>query len=79
MLNKPYLDVDAWGRVYVTDPEGYRVAVFATDGALLATFGQYGYDPSSFTLPTGIQVDGEGRIYVSDSDGQRVMRFVPLP
>jgi hypothetical protein len=79
VLNKPYLAVDGQGRVYITDPEGYLVIVYSNEGELLATFGQYGYDNASFTLPTGIDVDAEGYIYVTDTDGQRVIRFEPLP
>jgi DNA-binding beta-propeller fold protein YncE len=79
VLNKPYLAVDPQGRVYVTDPEGYLVIVFNREGELVATFGQYGFDQQSFTLPTGIDVGAEGHIYVTDTDGQRVMRFEPLP
>ncbi len=67
------------GRVYVTDPEGYLVIAFSNTGPLLATFGQYGYDESSITLPTGIDVDPQGYLYVTDTDGQRVIKFEPLP
>jgi hypothetical protein len=45
----------------------------------LATFGSYGFDDGSFSLPTGIDVDAEGYIYVTDTDGQRVIKFWPLP
>jgi sugar lactone lactonase YvrE len=79
VVNKPFLAVDDAGRVYITDPEGYRVSVFSTEGDLIATFGSYGFDDASFSLPTGIDVDAEGYIYVTDTDGQRVMRFEPLP
>jgi DNA-binding beta-propeller fold protein YncE len=79
VVNKPYLAVDSLGRVYVTDPEGYRVAVFSSEGDLLATFGSYGFDENSFSLPTGIDVDAGGYIYVTDTDSQRVMKFEPLP
>jgi DNA-binding beta-propeller fold protein YncE len=79
VVNKPYLAVDGQERVYVTDPEGYRVAVFGSEGDLLATFGLYGYDDNSFSLPTGIDVDVAGSIYVADADGQRVIKFEPLP
>jgi DNA-binding beta-propeller fold protein YncE len=65
--------------VYIADPEGYRVSVFSAQGDLVATFGSYGFDDGSFSLPTGIDVDGGGNIYVTDTDGQRVMRFEPLP
>ncbi len=84
VVNKPYLVVEdrdgtSAVRVYITDPEGYLVTVFGGEGDLLATFGGYGYDETSFSLPTGIDVDAEGYIYVSDTDGQRVMKFEPLP
>jgi DNA-binding beta-propeller fold protein YncE len=79
VVNKPYLAVDGQGRVYLTDPEGYRVAVFDHEGELQATFGRYGFDQDSFSLPVGIAVDAEGTIYVSDTDGQRIIRFEPLP
>jgi uncharacterized protein (TIGR03663 family) len=79
VVNKPYLAVDGEGRVYITDPEGYRVAVFSGEGELLATFGRYGFDEASFSLPTGIDVDDAGSIYVADTDGHRVIKFEPLP
>jgi uncharacterized protein (TIGR03663 family) len=79
VVNKPYLAVDETGQVYITDPEGYRVAVFDSEGNLQATFGRYGFDERSFSLPTGIDVDASGYIYVTDTDGHRVMKFAPLP
>jgi len=78
VVNKPYLAAKG-GRVYVTDPEGYRVLVFDQEGKFLATFGEYGYDASSFALPIGIALDAEGNIYVVDSANHRVMKFAPLP
>jgi DNA-binding beta-propeller fold protein YncE len=77
VVNKPYLAV-AGNRVYVTDPEGYRVLVFDTDGKFVATFGEYGFDSKTFALPTGIAVDGEGNVYVTDSANHRVMKFAPM-
>ena len=77
VVNKPYLAVGG-GRVYVTDPEGYRVLVFDQDGEFVATFGEYGFDSKTFALPTGIAVDGEGNVYVTDSANHRVMKFGPV-
>jgi uncharacterized protein (TIGR03663 family) len=77
VVNKPYLAV-AGNRVYVTDPEGYRVLVFDQNGEFVATFGEYGFDSKTFSLPTGIAVDGEGNIYVIDSANHRVMKFAPV-
>ncbi|MFQ5811810.1 MAG: flippase activity-associated protein Agl23 [Anaerolineae bacterium] len=77
VVNKPYLAA-AEGRVYVTDPEGYRVLVFDQGGEFVATFGEYGFDSKSFSLPTGIAVDGDGNVYVIDSANHRVMKFAPM-
>jgi sugar lactone lactonase YvrE len=81
--NKPYLAVDAQGRVYATDPEGYRVLVFNTDGQCLATWGDFGADNTAFALASGIAVDAQGNVYVTDAvkDDQandRVMKFPAL-
>jgi len=77
VVNKPYLAA-AGGRVYVTDPEGYRVLVFDQDGEFVATFGEYGFDNKTFALPMGVAVDGEGNVYVTDSANHRVMKFAPI-
>jgi uncharacterized protein (TIGR03663 family) len=82
--NKPFLAVDEQSRVYVTDPENYRVLAFDAAGNFLAMWGDYGFDPTTFNLPLGIAVDAAGNIYVTDSgseeDGnQRVLKFPPLP
>ena len=74
---KPYLDVDADGYVYVTDPGHYRVLVFDNLGNYVLSFGQYGFDQQSFALPTGIAIAGDGSIYVADSHGARVLVFDP--
>jgi uncharacterized protein (TIGR03663 family) len=79
VVNKPALAVDKErGIVYAVDPENYRVLAFKPDGTFVATFGVYGNDPASFTLPTGIAVDPSGQIYVADGDAHRIMVFPPL-
>ncbi|NOZ28946.1 MAG: TIGR03663 family protein [Chloroflexi bacterium] len=76
IVNKPYLAVDSSaGLVYATDPEGYRVLVFDTEGNFRATFGQYGSDAQSFALPNGIAVDAAGNVYVADADNHRILVF----
>jgi uncharacterized protein (TIGR03663 family) len=77
VVNKPYLAASG-DRVYVTDPEGYRVLVFDQSGEFVATFGEYGFDSKSFSLPTGVAVDGEGNVYITDSANHRVMKFAPV-
>jgi uncharacterized protein (TIGR03663 family) len=76
--NKPFLAADHQGHIFVTDPEGYRVLEFTTNGEFIHTWGDYGIDTSSFGLATAISVDKEGRIWVSDAANNRLMRF-PMP
>ena len=73
--NKPYVALDAQGRVYVTDPEGYRVLVFDRDGVFLTMWGDYGTDNSAFGLASGMAVDKSGNIYVTDAGNHRLMKF----
>ncbi len=79
MVNKPFVAIDpARGILYATDPEGYRVLAFGLDGKFRATWGLYGNDAQSFSLPTGIQAGPDGKVYVADGDANRVMVFPPL-
>ena len=75
--NKPYTAVDSSGRIYVTDPEGYRVLIFNDFGDYLARFGSFGADVNSFGLPNGIAIDAEDNIYVADATNNRVLKFPP--
>ena len=76
--NKPYLAIDAEGRVYVTDPEGYRVLVFDQTGQYLGRFGQFGVGLDGFGLPNGIRTDSAGNIYVVDSGNSRILKYSAL-
>jgi sugar lactone lactonase YvrE len=73
--NKPYISVAPDGHVFATDPEGYRVLEFTSDGQFVQTWGAYGTDASSFGLASGIAVDAQGHVWVSDSANNRVLRF----
>lgn len=75
IVNKPYLAVDSNGRLYVTDPEGYRVLIFNTGGQYLGRFGAFGTDLSTFGLPQGIAIDSQNAVYVVDSANSRVLKF----
>ena len=57
---------------------GTKVLVIHEQGQVVATFGLYGFDSLSFSLPAGIDVDGEGYVYVADTDGHRVLKFPPI-
>jgi sugar lactone lactonase YvrE len=75
VINKPYLAVDNQGRVFISDPEGYRIIVYDNNGQLLGTWGQYGQDLASFALPNGLAFDPQGNLLVADADNNRMMEF----
>jgi len=49
--------------------------VFGTDGSFKGTWGQFGQEANTFTLPTGIAVAADGKVYVADGGSQRIMIF----
>lgn len=75
--NKPYTAVDSAGRIYVTDPEGYRVLIFNNVGEYLGRFGNFGTDGNSFGLPNGITIDAQDNIYIADAGNNRILKFAP--
>lgn len=78
--NKPYLAVDSQGYVYATDPEGYRVLQFTSQGDFVRYWGDYSTGPEGFSLVGGIAVDANDGIWVSDAGNNRVMHFtLPSP
>jgi uncharacterized protein (TIGR03663 family) len=75
VVNKPFLAVDSTGTVYASDPEGFRVLAWDSEGQFKATFGLYGNDAQSFALPNGIAIGPDDLVYVADADNHRVMVF----
>ena len=73
--NKPFIAVDGAGHVFITDPEGYRVIEYSTDGQLIQTWGDFGNSPTTFGLTSGVAVDSGGHVWVTDSANNRIMRF----
>lgn len=73
--NKPFLAVDDAGRVYITDPEGYRVLAFNPDGSFLRGWGAYSASTDGFGLPAGIAADADGKVWVSDAGNNVLLRF----
>jgi predicted membrane-bound mannosyltransferase/DNA-binding beta-propeller fold protein YncE len=76
--NKPYVATDSGGRVYVTDPEQYRVLIFGPNGQYLGKFGQFGTDINSLSLPTGIFIDEQDNIYIADAGNNRILKYPPI-
>ena len=77
--NKPFMALDPKGRLYVTDPEGYRVLVFDQQGKFLTTWGDFGTDNSTFGLASALAIDPTGKIMVTDAGNHRVLQFPALP
>lgn len=66
------------GEMYVTDGYGNaRVHKFASDGRLLASWGEPGSGPGQFHVPHGIAVDRRGTVYVADRENSRLQLFGP--
>jgi len=77
--NKPFMAIDPKGRLYVTDPEGYRVLVFDQQGKFLTTWGDFGNDNATFGLASALAIDSTGKVLVTDAGNHRVMEFPALP
>jgi len=77
--DKPYLAVAPTGDVYVTDPQFYRVVVYAPTGEVKAAFGTFGNGATNFDLPTGIAVDPTtGVVLITDASNNRIQSFPPV-
>jgi len=77
--NKPFMALDPKGRLYVTDPEGYRVLVFDQQGKFLTTWGDFGNDNTTFGLASALAIDATGKMVVTDAGNHRVLQFPALP
>lgn len=77
--NKPYLAVDSQGNIYATDPEGYRVLQFTSQGEFVRYWGDLSSGPDGFSLVGAVAVDDDGGIWVSDPGNNRVMHFTLPP
>ncbi len=74
--NKPFLKVSPVnGHVFVTDPEGYRVLEFNSDGSFVRGWGYYSTNYDGFGLASGLAIDAEGKVWVSDGVNNRVLRY----
>lgn len=76
--NKPYLAVDQAGRVYASDPEGYRILVFSPEGDILAWWGDYGAPPDGLGVVNGLAFDPQGNLWVADAGNSLLVRYPPF-
>ena len=75
--NKPYLVVDSNGHLFASDPDGYRILEFNSDGEFVKFWGDYGTDENGLNLPTGLAVDATNGLWVVDTGNNRILHFVP--
>jgi DNA-binding beta-propeller fold protein YncE len=72
VANKPYLTVDAQGRVIASFPEQGRLVAFNPDGTQLKEL------PLAGSLPVGVAMTSDGRILTADAKGNVVYALPPL-
>jgi DNA-binding beta-propeller fold protein YncE len=66
------------GELFVADGYGNaRVHRFASDGRLIASWGEPGNGPGQFHVPHGIAIDQAGTVYVADRENSRIQLFTP--
>jgi len=75
--NKPYLAYSPSGHVCASDPEGFLVLCFTTEGEYVTGWGGLGSSDARFGLPSGMAFDAQGAVWVVDSANSRLMKFVP--
>lgn len=73
--NKPFIDEDGQGAMFVADPEANRVLMFNTQGDFLQYWGDYSIGPEGFDLVGSVQADNAGGVWVSDTNNNRIMHF----
>jgi predicted membrane-bound mannosyltransferase/sugar lactone lactonase YvrE len=73
--NKPYLRVRDNGDVCVSDPEGYRILCFDSEGEFSFGWGSFGGGDTQFGLPVGLAFAESDVLWVADGANDRVMQF----
>ena len=69
------LNVDARGRVWVTDAHLDTVSLFQMNGQRLMTLGGRGDRPAEFSFPAGIASRPDGKVAVVDALNRRIQVF----
>jgi len=76
--NKPYIAVDGENdRVYIADPEGYRILEYTLAGEFIRYWGDYSTGSDGFGLVSGLALDADGGLWVTDGLNNRVLHFQP--
>jgi DNA-binding beta-propeller fold protein YncE len=69
------IDLDEYGRVYVSDEYLNRISVFDAEGAFRYHWGRSGSDDGLLNGPSGIAFDSQNTLWVVDSQNHRVQNF----
>jgi sugar lactone lactonase YvrE len=75
--NKPHLAIGPEDRVCASDPEGYRVLCFNTEGNFEQGWGEFGAGLDQFGLVAGLAYAPDGSVWVVDAGNTRLMQFLP--
>lgn len=75
--NKPYLAIGPEDRVCASDPEGYRVLCFNSEGDFEQGWGEFGAGLNQFGLVAGLAYAPDGSMWVVDAGNARLMQFLP--
>lgn len=73
--NKPFIAVAPNGRIFVADPEGYRILEFDSEGNFIRAWGDYGIGPAEIGLAAAVAVDAQGHVWVTDAANNRILRY----
>jgi DNA-binding beta-propeller fold protein YncE len=70
------LETDSFGRLHVLDKGGAAASVFdPADGAYQGSYGTYGTDPGTLTLPMDVLISATNTAIVTAGDGDRIEVF----
>ncbi len=75
--NKPYIAVGPEGRVCISDPEGFRVLCFSSEGEFMTGWGTFGDGPTQLGLPVGLEFTQDGGLWIVDSGNNRLLQYNP--
>jgi sugar lactone lactonase YvrE len=64
-------------RIYMSDPDRFRVALAEVDRSGVRYIGREGSEPGRFGGPSGIAVGPDGKVYVVDRTNANVQVFAP--
>jgi len=73
--NKPYLVFGPKGHLFASDPDGFRILEFDSEGKFIRFWGDLGGSADRFNLPNGLAYDNLNGIWVADSGNNRILHF----